>query len=156
MPITDLTGWAGPALVTSVGRCCVWHLRPGAAETRVPQGGSHLSSSSVSWGQWQRGWWETPAAKAANVRVVVGGLLGFSCSPPPAVSFPQGVPPGAELLLTRAWDDTKPTMFCTLLCCRPWFLNPQGECRFFVVLRFPCLLPFVVAYILFLFCVCVC
>lgn len=35
-----------------------------------------------------------------------GGLLGFSCSPPPVVSFPQGVPPGAELLLTRAWDDT--------------------------------------------------
>ena len=43
------------------------------------------------------------------------GLLGFACSPPTVVSFPQGIPPGAELLLTRVWDDT--SQVCSVLFC---------------------------------------
>lgn len=36
MTITDLTGWAAPALLSSMGRCCVWHLKPGTQQKPGP------------------------------------------------------------------------------------------------------------------------
>lgn len=99
------------------------------------------SAAAVSWGQHQRGWWETPAAKAANVH-----MIGLAEVPLLSSSVVGGFK-GSLLVLScsKLGYGMTQTKYVLLLfyAARPWFLDPQEICWLFVVQRFPCSLLFV-------------